>query len=72
MLTRHGGVFVKDLDVKAAVTHLLCGMDRPPEARGDAWTAKMHVACKYNTSAASRIQMVWEEWFWDCLECGGA
>jgi DNA replication regulator DPB11 len=45
------------------VTHLLCA--------GDNETDKMRYADKFNKRGEAKIHVVWEEWFWDCLEFGG-
>lgn len=34
-------------------------------------TDKMRYAEKFNRSGEADIKLVWEEWFWDCLEFGG-
>lgn len=34
-------------------------------------TEKMKYARKFNKTGEAKIMMVWEEWFWDCLEFGG-
>ncbi|KAJ7699622.1 hypothetical protein B0H17DRAFT_977678, partial [Mycena rosella] len=64
-LTTRGGTYVKALERPVRVTHLLCA--------GDAETDKMRYADKFNRAgeADPPIQLVWEEWFWDCVEFGG-
>jgi hypothetical protein len=64
-LTAHGGTYVKALERPVRVTHLLCA--------GEEETDKMRYAEKFNRAgeADPHIQLVWEEWFWDCLEFGG-
>ncbi|KAJ7449521.1 hypothetical protein FB451DRAFT_1287192 [Mycena latifolia] len=64
-LTANGGTYVKALERPVRVTHLLCS--------GEAETDKMRYADKFNRAgeADPPIQLVWEEWFWDCLEYGG-
>lgn len=63
LLTRNGGVYTKDLKRPVTITHLLC--------TGDTETEKMHYSEKFNTRKEANIHLVWEEWFWDCLEFGG-
>jgi len=46
------------------VTHLLCS--------GNGETDKMHYARKFNERGEADIKLVWEEWFWDSLDFGGA
>lgn len=41
------------------------------EAGPLAETDKMMYARKFNDRGEAKIMMVWEEWFWDCLEFGG-
>ena len=62
LLTQHGGVYLNVLDTSA--THLLCSTQTSP---------KIDWARDYNTNQRpdKRIKMIWEEWFWDCLEFGG-
>ncbi|KAG0705816.1 hypothetical protein DFH29DRAFT_904916, partial [Suillus ampliporus] len=62
-LTRHGGTYVKAIERPVKVTHLLCA--------GDNETEKMRYADKFNKRGEAKIHVVWEEWFWDCLEFGG-
>jgi DNA replication regulator DPB11 len=31
----------------------------------------MRYADKFNKRGEAKIYVVWEEWFWDCLEFGG-
>ncbi|KAJ7077914.1 hypothetical protein B0H15DRAFT_861404 [Mycena belliarum] len=64
-LTAQGGTYVKALERPVRVTHLLCS--------GEDETDKMRYADKFNRAgeADPPIQLVWEEWFWDCLEFGG-
>ncbi|KAG2064023.1 hypothetical protein BDR04DRAFT_1110728 [Suillus decipiens] len=63
ILTRHGGTYVKAIERPVKVTHLLCS--------GDNETEKMRYADKFNKRGEAKIHVVWEEWFWDCLEFGG-
>jgi DNA replication regulator DPB11 len=63
-LEREGGVYLKSLN--ATATHLLCCV---PDT-----SAKLKWTRDYNRtrSQTGRIRIVWEEWFWDCIEFGGA
>lgn len=70
LLLRGGGIFIKDLD-RNTTTHLLCGEEGENETDERGYTLKMQYAEKVNIKGAGRIHMVWEEWFWDCLEFGG-
>ena len=76
ILTRNAGVFVKDLKVDrdGQVTHLLCGSARGSDVDERGWTQKMRLAESHNAKSSStvKVALVWEEWFWDCLEFGGA
>jgi hypothetical protein len=65
-LTSRGGTYVKALERPVRVTHLLCS--------GEEETDKMRYAEKFNRAgeADPPIQLVWEEWFWDCVEYGGS
>ncbi|KAG6333030.1 hypothetical protein ID866_6054 [Astraeus odoratus] len=63
LLTAQQGVYVKNLERPVKVTHLLCS--------GDMETDKMRYAEKFNQRGEASIHLVWEEWFWDCLEFGG-
>ncbi|KAJ7236947.1 hypothetical protein C8J57DRAFT_1728118 [Mycena rebaudengoi] len=65
LISAHGGTYVKALERPVRVTHLLCA--------GDDVTDKMRYAEKFNRAgeADPPIQLVWEEWFWDCVEYGG-
>lgn len=74
LLVRNGGAFAKDLELNSSanVTHLLCGAERGEEVDAKGWTRKMQVAEKANRRGLGTIRMVWEEWFWDCLEFRGA
>ncbi|KAF8834783.1 hypothetical protein BDN67DRAFT_959642 [Paxillus ammoniavirescens] len=63
ILTAQQGVYVKNLERPVKVTHLLCS--------GDTVTDKMKYAEKFNKRGEANIHLVWEEWFWDCLEFGG-
>ncbi|KAF8526261.1 hypothetical protein BU17DRAFT_62242 [Hysterangium stoloniferum] len=62
LLIQEGGVYMKSLDT--SVTHLLCCASNSSD--------KIQWSKEYNQKFKSRkIQMVWEEWFWDSLEFGG-
>ncbi|KAG5641864.1 hypothetical protein DXG03_004088 [Asterophora parasitica] len=63
MLTKHGGMYMKNLERPVKVTHLLCS--------GDEDTDKMRYAEKFNDRGEANVHLVWEEWFWDSLEFGG-
>lgn len=57
------GTFVKAIERPVKVTHLLCS--------GDDVTDKMKYAEKFNDRGEAEIKLVWEEWFWDCVNFGG-
>ncbi|KAF8556500.1 hypothetical protein OG21DRAFT_1602206 [Imleria badia] len=63
LVTEHQGTYLRDLERPVRVTHLLCS--------GDTETDKMKYAEKFNKRKEAHIHLVWEEWFWDCLEFGG-
>ncbi|KIJ62945.1 hypothetical protein HYDPIDRAFT_93593 [Hydnomerulius pinastri MD-312] len=63
IVTAQQGTYVKNLERPVKVTHLLCS--------GDTETDKMRYAEKFNQRGEANIHLVWEEWFWDCLEFGG-
>ncbi|KAL1700139.1 hypothetical protein EV121DRAFT_295488 [Schizophyllum commune] len=65
LVNAHGGSFRKELQRPVDVTHLLCSGDVSEP------TDKMHYAEKFNQRGETNIKLVWEEWFWDCLEFGG-
>lgn len=54
---------MKVIERPVKVTHLLCS--------GDDVTDKMKYAEKFNQRGESDIKLVWEEWFWDCVNFGG-
>ena len=64
LLAKEGGVYLKSLD--GTVTHLLCCS---PDH-----SAKLKWARDHNRprSQAKQIHIIWEEWFWDSMEFGGA
>ena len=66
-----GGQFVKDLGSGSKVTHIVCGEERGEDIDERGWSKKMQFAERYNATHSKKIQLVWEEWFWDCLEFGG-
>ncbi|KAF8442094.1 hypothetical protein L210DRAFT_3535754 [Boletus edulis BED1] len=63
LVTAHQGAYLKNLERPVRVTHILCS--------GDTETDKMKYAKKFNKRKEAHIHLVWEEWFWDCLEFGG-
>jgi len=63
-VTQCGGKYVKNIERPVRVTHLLCS--------GNEETEKMHYARKFNKRGEADIKLVWEEWFWDSLDFGGA
>ncbi|EMD33540.1 hypothetical protein CERSUDRAFT_160532 [Gelatoporia subvermispora B] len=65
LCTEEGGTYVKNIERPVKVTHLLCS------SHSDAVTDKMKYAEKFNQRGEANIRVVWEEWFWDCLEFGG-
>ncbi|KLO18561.1 hypothetical protein SCHPADRAFT_844830 [Schizopora paradoxa] len=65
-----GGQYVKDL-VSAKVTHLVCGSDRGEDVDERGWSKKMQYINQLNATRDEKVHIVWEEWFWDCLEFGG-
>lgn len=74
LLTQNGGTYVKALERPVKVTHLLCSGDvnvNTDMGENVEPTDKMHYAEKFNRSGEADIKLVWEEWFWDCLEFGG-
>lgn len=63
LVTYNKGLFVENIERPVKVTHLLCS--------GNENTEKMRYAEKFNRSGEAHIQLVWEEWFWDCINFGG-
>lgn len=63
LVTQQGGTYLKHLERPVRVTHLLCA--------GTEETDKMHYAEKFNRQGEARISLVWDTWFWDCLDHGG-
>ena len=64
-VTAEGGEYVKNLERPVRVTHLLC------TSGPDELTDKMKYAQKFNKAGEADIELLWEEWFWDCLTVGG-
>ncbi|KAF8512497.1 hypothetical protein JB92DRAFT_2928157 [Gautieria morchelliformis] len=62
-LAKEGGVYLKSLN--ATATHLLCCVSDT--------SAKLKWTRDHNRtqSQTDQIRIVWEEWFWDCIEFGG-
>ncbi|KAJ7584435.1 hypothetical protein C8J56DRAFT_951061 [Mycena floridula] len=60
LLKRHQGVYSRNL--ASQVTHLLCSTDDK--------TDKIHLAEEMNAKG-TKIRLVWEQWFWDCIAFGG-
>ena len=63
LVTYNKGIFVKSIERPVSVTHLLCS--------GDENTEKVKCAEKFNKKGEADIKLVWEEWFWDCINFGG-
>ena len=63
LITHNKGIFVRSIERPVKVTHLLCS--------GDEKTEKMKYAEKFNKKGEANIKLVWEEWFWDCINFGG-
>lgn len=63
IVSEQSGTFVKAIERPVKVTHLLCS--------GDDVTDKMSYAEKFNERGEADIKLVWEEWFWDCVNFGG-
>jgi DNA replication regulator DPB11 len=63
LVTSQGGAYAKALERPVKVTHLICS--------GDEETEKRRYADKFNSTGEAKIHVIWEEWFWDCLEYGG-
>ncbi|KAI6039915.1 hypothetical protein EDC04DRAFT_3003286 [Pisolithus marmoratus] len=63
LFTAEQGVYVRNIERPVKVTHLLCS--------GDVETDKMRYAERFNRRGEANIHLVWEEWFWDCLDFGG-
>lgn len=87
LVTKNGGVYVKNLERPIKVTHLICsredssagdGVDRGDDAARNIhgpWVSdqseKIIYAQKFNERGEANIHIVWEEWLWDCLAHGG-
>ncbi|PCH42583.1 hypothetical protein WOLCODRAFT_137970 [Wolfiporia cocos MD-104 SS10] len=65
LLTENGGTYLKNLERPVRVTHLICA------SNCGKITDKMRYAEKFNQTGEADIQIVWEEWFWDCIAYGG-
>jgi hypothetical protein len=63
LVTHNKGIFVRNIERPVRVTHLLCS--------GDEKTEKMNSAEKFNQKGEADIKLVWEEWFWDCINFKG-
>ncbi|EJD06504.1 uncharacterized protein FOMMEDRAFT_165286 [Fomitiporia mediterranea MF3/22] len=70
-LEKNGGTFVETLGKDAEITHLLCGPDRGDNVGEKGISAKMQFVMKANRTATTKVHLVWEDWFWDCLEFKG-
>lgn len=69
-LEKGGGVYVEEVRKDSHPTHLLCGPDR--EAGGGlGLTEKMRTIQKLNAKSENTIHMVWDDWFWDCINFRG-
>ena len=64
---KNGGTFLPKIERKTTMTHLLCGGERGENVDARGWTPKM----LYVEKLGHGIKMVWEEWFWDCMEFKG-
>ena len=85
LLTQNGGSYVKNIERPVRVTHLICfnsHRDSPPEPSDEPnaheelaelreTSEKLKYAEKFNLRKEADIQVVWEDWFWDCLASGG-
>ncbi|KAL5526618.1 DPB11 [Sanghuangporus sanghuang] len=70
-LEKNGGTFIEMFSKGMELTHLLCGPDRGENTDQMGLTPKMQYAMKYNDTRAKKVHLVWEGWFWDCLEFKG-
>ncbi|KAL5485961.1 DPB11_7 [Sanghuangporus weigelae] len=70
-LEKNGGAFIETFSKGMELTHLLCGPDRGENTDQMGLTPKMQYAMKYNDTRAKKVHLVWEDWFWDCLEFKG-
>lgn len=71
LVESNGGTYVDTIGKGIQLTHLVCGPDRGDKADERGFTAKMKFIEKMNNSATEKAHLVWEEWFWDCLEFKG-
>ena len=70
-LEKNGGTFVETCGKGVELTHLLCGPDREGDTNQIGLTAKMQYALKHNEAKPKKVYLIWEDWFWDCLEFKG-
>lgn len=66
-----GGTYVDAIGKHVQLTHLICGPDRGDKADERGYTAKMKFIEKLNKTSEEKIHLVWEEWFWDCMDFHG-
>ncbi|KAK7678565.1 hypothetical protein QCA50_018437 [Cerrena zonata] len=86
LLTQNGGTYVKNIERPVKVTHLVCfnsirgnsseaaeynNSTGEEVAELRATSDKLKYAEKFNLRKEADIQIVWEDWFWDCLASGG-
>ena len=69
-LEKGGGVCVEGFRKDFLPTHLLCGPDRDA-GNGSGLTEKMRAVQKLNSKVENKVHMVWDDWFWDCLNFKG-
>lgn len=77
---------MKNIERPVRVTHLICfnsSRGSPPQPSDENVSAeeeieeiretsdKLKYAEKFNSRKEADIQIVWEDWFWDCLASGG-
>jgi DNA replication regulator DPB11 len=64
LVEKNGGLYSKGFD--ASITHLVCGQSNVSD--------KVTAARQYNQTRPkeSHVRIVWDEWFWDCVEFNGA
>ncbi|KAL5525831.1 hypothetical protein ACEPAG_7168 [Sanghuangporus baumii] len=70
-LEKNGGTFIETFNKDIELTHLLCGPDRGENTDQMGLTPKMQYAVKHNETRAKKVHLVWDDWFWDCLEFKG-
>ena len=71
LVESNGGTYVETIGKGVQLTHLVCGPDRGDKCDERGFTAKMKFVEKLNKVVEEQVQLVWEEWFWDCLEFRG-